>query len=61
MAPVAVTFTEDELDVLRGIVAQWIDDGFTVPPYTPVEYALFARLSIRQDNVIYDITPPTAQ
>jgi hypothetical protein len=54
-----VQFTDDELEMLRGIMCAWIDEGFTRPPYDPEVYALIEKLGITQDNVTqYNLTPP---
>lgn len=50
-------FTTDEAAELRGMVEEWISEGFTTPPYTAEQYAIFARLGIAE-NYNYDLTPP---
>jgi hypothetical protein len=32
-----IEFTESEIDSLRGIVSEWINEGFTTPPYAPYD------------------------
>jgi hypothetical protein len=48
----------DQLKTLKGIVIQWIDEGF-VKHFTPTHYDIFEALGIDQDDVWYDIKRPT--
>ncbi len=48
----------DELDTLRSMVAQWVDEGFTTPPYHPDVYAVFRKIGLTRADVAYDITVP---
>lgn len=45
----SVTFSGDELQELIGIVCSFINEGFSVPPYTDEEYAIFEKLGITNE------------
>lgn len=53
-------FTPDEIEYLRSMVAAWIDEGFTTPPYDKEVYSIIQKLGITQGGDIgqYDIMPP---
>ena len=59
-------FTEEELDDIRNIIMAWINDGFTIPPYSDTEYSIFEKLNITEDAVKsegyylqYDVSRPS--
>jgi hypothetical protein len=59
-----VEFDGPVVEALREIVAEWIGEGFTTPPYAPEQYAIFEALRLdNSDHVAgYDIRrPPTTQ
>jgi len=39
-------FTEQEIEALKSIVAGWINEGFTTPPYQEIYYDLFEKLEL---------------
>ena len=52
---------DETLDALRGIVEEWISEGFTTPPYRPEVYDLFDLLGLDPDRRRqYDIRKPSA-
>jgi hypothetical protein len=53
-----IDLTEDELWTLQGMVAQWVDEGFTTPPYAAEHYAIFRKVGLTPEEVRYDIRPP---
>jgi hypothetical protein len=58
----AFEFTGPEVALLRVMVEEWIDEGFTTPPYTSEHYAIFEKLGItnetRTNLAIYDVDRP---
>ena len=55
-----ILLTVDEARYLRHILIDWVDEGFTKPPYDPTIYSLFEKLGIRQRDIHeYDIERPT--
>jgi hypothetical protein len=52
-----VKFTEKQTEALVEIVAAWIGEGFTIPPYTDAQYDIFEALGL-DDNRIYDTRRP---
>jgi hypothetical protein len=46
-------------DALRRMVYDWINGGFTEPPYPPVYYDAFERLGVDPERCSYDIRRPT--
>lgn len=62
-----MTFDEAEIVALREMVRDWIGEGFTTPPYSPAQYAIFEKMSITNEkdpnggyelSVSYDIQRP---
>jgi len=48
-----------ELEVLAGIVTEWLADGFTTPPYDDEVYSIIEKLNIHNDSVWdYDLRRP---
>jgi hypothetical protein len=58
MREVGSVFTKRESQVLAGMVEQRIGEGFTTPPYTPEQYAIFQKLGIKSKDQVYDIERP---
>lgn len=44
-----VEFAGKQVDALRGIVSQWIGEGFTTPPYSDEHYDIFEALKLDED------------
>jgi len=45
-----VSFTDEETEALRDIVAAWVDEQFVLPPYPPAVNAVLRKLGLaRQD------------
>lgn len=57
-----VVFDCRQIPVLREMVAQWIDEGFTTPPYTDEQYDIFEALDLFENPGLcsYDIRRPKA-
>lgn len=51
-----MNFTNEEIIELRSMVKDWISEGFTTPPYSPVQYAIFAKLITEDVAVTEAIT-----
>ena len=49
--------TEKHKEELKCILASWIDEGFTTPPYTSEIYDLIEWLDIKQEDIVngYDL------
>ena len=45
-----LSLSDDQYDALRDMVLDWINEGFTTPPYKGVEYDLFEILGINNEN-----------
>jgi len=59
-----VKFTDEERSWLIGIVVDWINDGFTTPPYNDEVYSIFEKLGIHNDvpfPLQYDVERPEVQ
>lgn len=56
----AAILTKDQLVVLRDIVADWIGEGFTTPPYSETHYDIFDILDLENMHKGggYDIRRP---
>lgn len=51
--------TEEQLEMLRQMVAGWVEEGFTTPPYRPAAYDIFEALGFDPDDWWqYDIRRP---
>jgi len=56
-----IEFTDEEVGWLRAIVVDWINDGFTTPPYEEDIYSIFEKLDIHNDipfPLHYDVNRP---
>ena len=53
-----ITLTPAQCAELQHIVTEWIDEGFTTPPYESVYYNIFEILNIDPDSVMYNIQRP---
>ena len=42
------TFAAEQVEALREIVGDWLLEGFTTPPYTPEQYAIFEALEMEE-------------
>jgi len=54
-------FTEEETRWLQALIIDWINEGFTTPPYHEIEYSLFEKLGINNDiehHLFYDVERP---
>lgn len=49
-------FTREQTLELREMVADWVAEGFTTPPYEPVQYDIFEKLGVT--SRAYDIKRP---
>jgi len=62
-----VSFTDEELDEIKSIVLSWINEGFTTPPYDTIDYSIFEKLNISNENaeseeyyLQYNVSRPTS-
>lgn len=46
-----LTFTEPELEALRAIVTDWINEALAVPPYPPEFDSVIEKLDLPEDEV----------
>jgi hypothetical protein len=49
--------TPEQLEALKSIVEEWINDGFTIPPYADEVYDIFEGLDLVATGP-YDIRRP---
>ena len=53
-------FTDKQIETLRQIVIDWINEGFTSPPYSPEQLEIFRTLGItNKDSFMYDVERPS--
>jgi len=49
---------DKQREALADIVAEWIGEGFTTPPYTSEQYDIFEGLGLVGDSWLYEIRRP---
>jgi len=54
--------SDEHKTTLRGFVEAWINEGFTTPPYTDVQYDIFEWLALDPEDpfISYDIRRPAS-
>ena len=58
MTAIRCDLTPKQRETLIDIVADWISEGFTTPPYTDDHYDIFEWLNLGYEHTDYDIRRP---
>lgn len=54
MSELFTHLTSEQWTALARIVSDWIDDGFTMPPYESAYYDIFEALGLARAGSVYD-------
>ena len=52
---------KETIEELRGMVEEWVSEGFTTPPYTDAQYDIFEALGFTEPIAGYDVRRPAPQ